>query len=522
MGKAKIITSKHTFLFHVNLTIPREISSNILGQLSDIRNKINNNPNHLTLILNNRIDHATHLNEIILNKLAIPYEPSRRKRGLVNAVGSLSRWLFGTLDNDDRSRINGYIETLKKNDGNLHSALLKQQSVLQEMTEKYATSFAKLADNQLTLQSQINTLTRELNELLSFEQAFSLTVIIDNLILQLQAIQNLLNNVYTAVSFAKLNVLHTSIIEPEQLKAIIFKLNKIYQDREIPLLNSLMNYYNLFSSQILIKGDILIFKIHTPIVTKPYNIFQLYPVPISGHMIIPEQPFLLLDEKDYWTTIEECPEIENFYYCKHFLLHKKQPCLVDIIKKGQNSCTSMNVQFSESSITQINSHQVLIIPKKPTIIQGQCEANGIFEVSKPSIVTLENCNVIIEGRQFQTEGTLHDDFVFELPKLKSSTTNTKVLSSTVKLKSIDTSELRHIEAVARNLQVAELSQMDNKHSWANTILLICLFVSSSALVIYVKFIHPDLKRRTRKKMENPEPSENKEPLFSELRDGGVM
>uniref|UniRef100_A0A034WTS5 Retrovirus-related Env polyprotein from copia-like transposable element 17.6 n=1 Tax=Bactrocera dorsalis TaxID=27457 RepID=A0A034WTS5_BACDO len=38
----------------------------------------------------------------------------RNKRGLVNAIGSMSKWLFGTMDEDDRQNIQTYF--LKTND----------------------------------------------------------------------------------------------------------------------------------------------------------------------------------------------------------------------------------------------------------------------------------------------------------------------------------------------------------------------------------------------------------------------
>lgn len=52
--------------------------------------------------------------------------------------------------------------------------------------------------------------------------------------MQLQSIQYTLNNIELAISFAKLNILHSFIIEPNQLTLVINKLNKLCNLRQIP------------------------------------------------------------------------------------------------------------------------------------------------------------------------------------------------------------------------------------------------------------------------------------------------
>lgn len=54
-----------------------------------------------------------------LNGLTLHGE-SRQKRGLINAVGSMFKFLFGTLDDDDRVKFQGQLENMGKNSIQLH------------------------------------------------------------------------------------------------------------------------------------------------------------------------------------------------------------------------------------------------------------------------------------------------------------------------------------------------------------------------------------------------------------------
>lgn len=69
-----------------------------------------------------------------------------------------------------------------------------------------------------------------------------------------------------------MNILHSSIIKPSQLKLIITKLNKNYKVKQIPTLQRFINYYSFFSTQVIIHNKIVLFKIHTPMYFQNLNI----------------------------------------------------------------------------------------------------------------------------------------------------------------------------------------------------------------------------------------------------------
>lgn len=473
----------------------------------------------------NKIHNALLLTETTYKKLEVFSYTSRTKRGLINGVGQISKWLFGTLDYDDEQNINSYLELLQSNDNKIHDELKQQQTLLKEMTKVYSDNFHKLNENQNILQNQLNQLSNELGELTNIREAFSSSNIIDNIILQLYSLQNLITNLETAISFARLNILHTSIIDPNRLKGIISRLNTIYKNRQIPVLKQFINYYSLFSTQLIIKDKIVIFKIHSPIVTSnPYKYLQMYAVPISNISIIPEHPFLILNAEDYWTTDEECPEIEDYFYCKKYELHKNQPCLAKLIHTGRNECPGTPVHFTETSAVQINAKEVLIIPAKSICIKSKCETDGIYEIRNPSTITIDDCKIDIEGKMFQTEDTLHEEFVYDLPTIEFKTLirenpNQKILT----LKKIDHENLRKIQTLADTLQTATMTPRNSTHSWSNTLILIIAIIGAICTLLYFRLY----KRRstfcqristTTPTSMRDQPTSQKitEPLFSAL------
>ncbi|XP_072397183.1 uncharacterized protein [Diabrotica undecimpunctata] len=517
IGQTKVITTKHTFLFHVNLTYPEnslELIKNSLKTLNTVTDNSNNTLNYFSILLNNKINNAKHLTENTNKKINILFEHTRIKRGLINGVGKIQKWLFGTLDSDDEEHINNYFNMIELNENNLNKDLKTQQSFLKQMTKTYTDSFEKLNKNQGILENQIHGLIKEIKEISNLEQAFSITNTIDNLIMQLHSVDNIINNLETSLSFARLNILHSSIISPFQIKQMLNELERIYGIEQVPKLDKIINYYSLFSTQVIIQNKTIIFKIHTPIVSSIYKYFQVYPVPLLNQTVLPENPYLLLNTENYWTSAEKCPEVENWYFCLQSKLHKQQQCLANLIRTGKNQCPPTSIHFTETSAIQINSKDILVIPAAPFNIKSQCEKEGIKEIKIPSIVTLENCQISIGNKIFQIEQTSHEEFVLELPQIYLPQHEENRPERTFHIKQIDEENIQRINSLATDLQVSQLHTVQSiSHAWTNTIIIIVSLMIIICAFWYIKVYKPRQKKKLTPKQE---PQKIKEPLFSDL------
>ncbi|KAL3265585.1 hypothetical protein HHI36_009790 [Cryptolaemus montrouzieri] len=200
-----------------------------------------------------------------------------------------------------------------------------------------------------------------------------------------------------------------------------------------------------------------------------------------------------------------------WYFCRQETLQKHQPCLAELLQNGKNTCPGTS-HFSETSTTQIDANKILIIPAEPTKIRSLCNTEGIHEIAKPSIITLDGCRVSIGGKEFQTEQTTHEEFLFELPEVELPLIyeeNRKTLN----LKNIDQEQILQINTFANNLRITELQKLnESKHPWYNTLIIIVTAISISSVLIYKKL----RKSRKPRSQISTQSTKISKPLFSSL------
>ncbi|KAK9883571.1 hypothetical protein WA026_001748 [Henosepilachna vigintioctopunctata] len=217
-----------------------------------------------------------------------------------------------------------------------------------------------------------------------------------------------------------------------------------------------------------------------------YEYFQIFPVPILNRTIIPTHPFLLLNTEDYWTTSERCPDVEDWYFCLQRNLHKQQPCLATIIRTGKNHCVTTQLHFDETSISQINANELLVIPSRRTTIKSSCPIEGIYEICEPSTISLDQCKVAVDGKTFQAEQTTHEEFVFILPEI-GITSSSAYKEQILHVKRIDEQGINQINSVINNLGTTELvTQPNSSHPWINTTFFIIILISGTCFFLYLK------------------------------------
>lgn len=330
-------------------------------------------------------------------------------------------------------------------------------------------------------------------------------------------LENILNNLETAISFARINILHSSIIEPSYIESMIEKLKQIYGNTQIPKFKHLLNYYSLFSTQIIIQNKIVLFKIHTPLIKSQYKLFHLFPIPISNYTIIPEQPYMLLNTETFWTISEICPEIENWYFCLKSKLQRHQPCLAELIKTGKNSCPQTKIYYSETTATQIHSNSVLVVPARKTNIKTSCDTEGIYEATKPCLISLGTCKIFIDEEVFQSEQTTHEEFVFQLPPIETNQPEVNSEQETLHLKKVSLKEINQIKTLSKLIKTNELRRNPPDYSWIN-IPLIIIIITILAATIYLYFkLHPHHRCQHPIIQEKDDTQKTEEPLFSALR-----
>jgi hypothetical protein len=292
-----------------------------------IRNIINNTLSNYTTtfssrvtyrnILNNLLTHAHFLIKQADNKLKNLAPHIRTKRGLIDFVGKTSKFLFGTLYSEDSTNFEKAIDTFSRNQKSINEQMQMQISLTQHLIDHYNHTITTLNNNKKLIELRLNyfehNLIKSFDNISSFLRAQNT---LDQIILNSQNLITLLDNLENAVTFAKLNTVHNSIISVSVIKHILNTLTNLYKLDKIPLFQNILSYYQLTDLRASINKDKIIFAIIMPIFNPDnFDYYHLYPIPHNNLTIIPEQPLLMLSSLNHQYEDEPCGAIEDLYIC---------------------------------------------------------------------------------------------------------------------------------------------------------------------------------------------------------------
>lgn len=105
---------------------------------------------------------------VIRNKLKTLI-PHRQKRGLLNFIGTAHKWLYGTMDNNDREEIEKHLNVIDINDHNL----IENSNQQVRINKNFNETFIKLKE---AIENDRNTISRQF-ENISKDQKFCLNFV---------------------------------------------------------------------------------------------------------------------------------------------------------------------------------------------------------------------------------------------------------------------------------------------------------------------------------------------------------
>jgi len=195
-GDAYISLENFHYFYYINIT---NIVTQILDFQSVIRNysvQLNNNNSP---IIHSKLKTLFRLSQNLLATIS-----PRQRRGLFNFIGEASNYLFGTLDNTDKQEIVQYIQQLQLNEKNIQNSFVTDKILLENITRTYDSKINSIVRNQATLLQHIKSISdlkedSVLLKLLHLQNEFT-------------EIENFIERLITAIDFAKMHVLHPTIL----------------------------------------------------------------------------------------------------------------------------------------------------------------------------------------------------------------------------------------------------------------------------------------------------------------------
>lgn len=445
---------------------------------------------------------------------------SRTKRGLINGLGSIFKSITGNLDNEDGERIQQHLKKVDKNQLTLKQIMESQITLTTKAIEKFESTITNLTTDQLVLRSRILQLELALkNQKLELYHRIQFNNVYTQINSMAQSILQILETLEEAVAFAKINVMHPSIIEPEDLLDSLLQINK-YINLPLPVVKEqILNFEALITIKAYWKKTKINFILEVPITdTIQYNLYHLYSCPIlhqntTFQLIIPNQKYLILSDQYYSSSNELCKFIDNYFYCNNLdliNLETNQPCEVQLLlaKRPYSNCQINLIQLTSQKVQTLEFNQLLVINPSDKQINFNCK-----DLSETRILTLgtyivtnqKNCITQISNQKFahmQTDITNQKDiYIPELDYKVNVSYNYEIKN--ISLSQINLDDLHTIKYKLEQSKQKLNSINSTAHWYQPSLWTILLYVTLICFSIYII-------RRIRKQLQESRTNPNED------------
>lgn len=194
LDDVKIVTETDIILHIINpielIEIINSISTNIKNL--DIQNK--------DLLL-------TELQGLTNKVQTIIPRDQRFKRGLINIVGSASKWLFGTMDEEDRQKIEEKLKILEFNNHNIVNGFQGQIRINDQVNKTLVQLKNIILKDRNLILKEFNELSSSLKQNLYYDQ-----------LLKIQLLKEKIEHIQDNIVSARHGILHPNILTDEEIK----------------------------------------------------------------------------------------------------------------------------------------------------------------------------------------------------------------------------------------------------------------------------------------------------------------
>lgn len=296
-------------------------------------------------------DELAHYNEILTNHGQLPEQHHLRRRGLVNAVGSIAHSLFGVLDDDFAQQYQQDLTKLRSNQKYFNQLLQNQTSIIEsefnviKRMEKTVRQQHKNFNQHLNkIDNLINSMQKQISEN-AYTNEFTLSSISANgILMNLKDIQQMLLNTITDIFHGTFNI---HLLQPEQLTKELHIISAhLSKELLLPIDNiqtDLTKLYHLLTVKTRFTGDNLIFEIKLPLVGRDtFEVYKLTPIPIAigdkmRQIIIASDLLAINYQKDLQIPLSSLQLQQCIHYDMDILLCAHQ-IPISITKTEPNYC----------------------------------------------------------------------------------------------------------------------------------------------------------------------------------------
>lgn len=445
LEEIKIVENYNKILHIVNITEYRETIE-----------KVQNNMNLLQLdttdtdykILIREISNSQRTLDSLVPKIT---KTMRKKRGLVNFLGSSLKFFAGTMDNEDSDEIFKHLQNLDINEKQLTDSINKQIIINKNLQTNMNQITDHINNQEVIIQKYLQEME---NTTSTFLGKITRPALIMQLYTNINSIHKHLQDIKDIILLSHLEVLaHDILTEEETLK-----------------FNLTIEILPYIKTGVLFNDNLIVIILYIPNFTKE-KYFKTLVLPF------PNDKDEELDEPIHNVILKD-NEIFNLnnkkYLLKSNLNSPNNVCIRNLLKSNNTCNYKLN---SIESVTKINDEMILVVNFPKSKIIQNCINQDII-VKENFVIKYKNCEVKIREETFYNKINEYKDHItFPIINNFNITKNFKNVSlEKIHLKQIE--NLRTIKYVEFDLKVK---------SYISLGLIMLIFIISFILCLTVYF-----------------------------------
>lgn len=284
--------------------------------------------------------------------------PHRHKRGLVNFIGKAHKWLYGTMDSEDREDIEKHLSVIDTNNHNIIQNLNQQVKINNNFNE----SFGRLKDILEKDRTKILDTYNQINS--QYKNLASQTLYIDY-VLKIKILQDNLEHIQDNIESSRSGILHSGILTPQEIKEYDIDINKLKN----------IKVGSLFS-----ESNHLIFIIMVPREILKLDRMIIFPITNDNYeeLLFESEQLIRYNNKTYeFIRDRELPKLRYSNNC--------------VIK---NNC--MKIRNNVSEIIEIETGIVLVKNVKNLSLSNNCNQKHVI-LNGNYLIKFRNCTIDLDN-----------------------------------------------------------------------------------------------------------------------------
>lgn len=470
---------------------------------------------------------ARNLHNVTIQKFKQIVPFSRLRRGLLNPLGSLIKIVTGNLDHEDAVRYDKLISQAKGNEIRTEKRLTIISKMLDSMIKDTETlhNDTLIIDERLKRVERIvkNTATKENNSIYATYILNMFHLFMSNF----YSIYMTISEIETALALSKVSVLHQSIINSDELLAILESVSKTSNLVYPVSVSNLVKIERTFIVKAYVKKYQITFVIEAPLTDGHiYNYFKIYSLPILNptynltSVIIPKYPYLLAKSSKYLPVDKPCEEIAvEQFLCKEddMVPYPESTCVEQLMRFEDDLtlCKPRTVEVEDIKVQRIGPMNWIVYSRTSHIMTERCHEDVIRRrvLGTYLIITDENCDLYLEDKRLDRRRSSAAETRFKvtpitgLPELKNITSSEELK---VNIKGVNLDNLKHLSNILKE------SDLDSENVIIDTqsVSLATVLLYISIILFFIIFIVLRYKARNHR--------DSKSSDDFELEEGGVI